>query len=188
MTATAKTTAPKAAPPAAAVAADAHWAATQERLRARTRPTAKLVICDDVEARKDLEVARYALRRVESEAADRPDDQAVKDAVTAAKTDVEQAQATFDEASIVLRFQALPRLEFEALKKEHPATEQQAEDDLEYNVETLGPELISRSSLDGMPVEAAREYLDTWSEAEAAELFNTAWGVQQETRMDLGKG
>ncbi|WP_406425727.1 hypothetical protein [Streptomyces sp. NBC_00842] len=185
MPATAKTTA---TPPAAAVAKDAHWAATQERLRNRSRAKAKLTICDDVEVRKGLDVARYALRRIEGEAADRPDDQAVKDAVAAAKVDVEQAQAAFDEAATVLTFQALPRLEFEALKKAHPATEEQAEDDLEYNVETLGPELISRSSLDGMPVEAAREYLDTWSEAEAAELFNAAWGVQQTTRMNLGKG
>ncbi|TXS68935.1 hypothetical protein [Streptomyces sp. sk2.1] len=184
----AKTAAAKPTPPTSAIAKDAHWAATQERLRNRTRATATLTICDNLEARKALDVARYALRRIEGEAADRPDDQAVKDAVAAAKADVDTAQAAFDETSIVLTFRALPRLEFEALKKAHPATEEQAEDGHDLNVETLGPELIAAASVDGMPVEAAREYLDTWSEAEAAELFNVAWGVQQTTRMDLGKG
>ncbi|WP_331728888.1 hypothetical protein OG693_38960 (plasmid) [Streptomyces sp. NBC_01259] len=187
MTAT-KAAATKHAPPAAAVAADSHWAATQERLRNRVRATAKLVICDDVNLRKDLDVAQYALRRINAEAADRPDDQSVKDAVVKAEGEVEQAQAAFDEASTVLTFQALPRKEFEALKKAHPATEEQAEDGHDFNVEALGPELIAAASVDGMPVEAAREYLDTWSEAEAATLFNTAWDVQQTTRMDLGKG
>lgn len=188
MPATTKTAATKPVPPAAAVAADSHWAATQERLRNRTRATAKLTICDDVEVRKDLEVARYELRRAEGGAADSPDDANAKDAVAAAKAALEQAQAVFDEAATVLTFQALPRLEFEALKKAHPATEEQAEDDHEWNIETLAPELISRASVDGMPVEAAREFLDTWSEAEASLLFNTAWDVQQTTRMDLGKG
>jgi hypothetical protein len=177
-----------ATPPPAAVAKDAHWAATQERLRNRTRSTATLTICDDLEVRKALDAARYALRRIEGEAADHPNDQAVRDLVTAAQADVDTAKAAFDEAAIVLTFQALPRLEFEALKKAHPATEEQAEDGHDLNVETLGPELISAASVDGMPIEAAREYLDTWSEAEAAALFNAAWNVQETTRMDLGKG
>ncbi|MFJ4887781.1 hypothetical protein [Streptomyces sp. NPDC088731] len=184
MSATAKTT----APPANAVAKDAHWAATQERLRNRTLPTATLTICDDLDARQSLDVARYALRRIEGEAADRPGDQAVKDAVAKAKADMETAQGAFDKASIILTFRALPRLEFEALKKAHPATEEQAEDGHDLNVESLGPELIAAASVDGMPVEAAREFLDTWSEAEAAALFNAAWNVQETTRMDLGKG
>ncbi|MEU6016967.1 hypothetical protein ABZ826_23830 [Streptomyces sp. NPDC047515] len=187
-TAAAKTAAAKTTPPAAAVAKDAHWAAKQERLAARTRASATLTICDDAEARKDLEVARYALRRLEAEAADSPTDQSLKDAVASARADVETAQAAFNEKAIVLTFRALPRKVFEALKKAHPATEEQAEDGHDLDVESLGPELISAASADGMPLEAAQEYLDTWSEAEAAELFNAAWNVQQTTRMDLGKG
>ncbi|MFJ2279222.1 hypothetical protein ACIOEZ_34300 [Streptomyces sp. NPDC087866] len=181
-------TAEKPAPPAAAVAADAHWAATRERLANRTRPTAKLTICDDADIKKDLEVARYALRRLEDQAKETPDDKTVQAAVDSARADLEAAQAAFEEAAIVLTFRALPRKEFEALKKAHPATEEQAEDDLEFDVDSLGPELVSASSLDGITVEDAHEYLDTWGEAEAAELFGTAWGVQQQTRMDLGKG
>lgn len=185
MPATAKTTP---APPAAVVAKDPHWAATRERLRNRTRHTAALTICDNIDAKTALETARYALRRIQAEAEDRPDDQAVKAAVATAEQDVATAQAAFDAAAIVLRFRALPRLAFEALKKDHPATEEQAEDGHDLNVETLGPELIAAASVDGITVDDAREYLDTWSEAEAAALFNAAWNVQETTRMDLGKG
>lgn len=185
MPTTAKTTA---TPPAAAVAKDPHWAATRERLRNRNRHTAALTICDDLDVRNALETARYALRRLQAEAADRPGDQTVKDAVAIAEQDVATAQAAFDAAAIVLRFQALPRLEFEALKKAHPATEEQAEDGHDLNVEAFGPELIAAASVDGITVDDAREYLDTWSEAEAAALFNAAWNVQETSRMDLGKG
>lgn len=180
------TTAPT--PPAAAVAADAHWAATQERLASRTRPTAALTICDDLDVRVALDTAKSILRRTKAAAEDRQDDTTGPIAVARAEQDLADAQAAFDEVAIVLRFRALPRKDFEALKKAHPATEEQAEDGHDINVESLGPELISASSVDGMTVDAAREYLDTWSEAEAAELFNAAWGVQQTTRMDLGKG
>ncbi|MFF2731775.1 hypothetical protein ACFVS9_28190 [Streptomyces sp. NPDC058008] len=176
------------APPAAAVAKDAHWAAQRDRLRNRTRPTVALTICDDVDAKATLESARYALRRIRAEAEDRPGDTTGPVAVARAEQDLAEAQAAFDEVAIVLRFRALSRLEFEALKKAHPATEEQAEDGHDLNVESLAPELIAKSSADGMTVDDAREYLDTWSEAEANALFNAAWNVQETARMDLGKG
>ncbi|MFC8207934.1 hypothetical protein [[Kitasatospora] papulosa] len=178
----------KPTPPAAAVAADAHWAATQKRLANRSRPTVALTICDDLDLRVALDTAKSTLRRIKAAAEDRQDDTTGPVAVARAEQDVEEAQAAFDDVAIVLRFRALPRKEFEALKKTHPATEEQAEDGHDINVETLAPELISAASVDGMTVDAAREYLDTWSEAEATDLFNAAWNVQQTTRMDLGKG
>lgn len=181
-----KTTTP--APPAEAVAKDAHWAATRERLRNRTRPTVALTICDDLDLRVALETAKHTLRRIKAEADDRPDDKTGPAGTAAAEKGVADAQEAYDAASIVLRFQALPRLEFEALKKAHPATEEQAEDGHDLNIETLGPELIAAASVDGMTVDDAREYLDTWSEAEASALFNAAWNVQEAARMDLGKG
>ncbi|MET8746301.1 hypothetical protein [Streptomyces sp. NPDC004728] len=176
------------APPAAAVAADAHWAATRQKLANRARPTVALTICDNVDLRASLDTAKYNLRRITAAAEDRQDDITGPAAVARAEQDLAEAQAAFDEAAVVLRFRALPRLEFEALRKEHPATEEQAEDGHDINVEALAPELISRSSVDGMTVDDAREYLDTWSEAEANALFNAAWNIQETTRMDLGKG
>lgn len=181
-----RTTTP--APPAEAVAKDAHWAATREKLRNRTRPTVALTICDDLDLRVALETAKHTLRRLKAAADDRPDDKTGPAGIAAAEKDVAKAQEAHDAASIVLRFQALPRLELEALRKAHPATEEQAEDGQDFNIETLGPELVSKASMDGITVDDAREYLDTWSDAEAADLFNAAWGVQQAVRMDLGKG
>lgn len=175
-------------PPPAAVAADAHWAATREKLRNRTRPIATMTICDDHEIKAALGAAQYALRRATGQAADDPADKTLKAAVAAAQAEVDAAQAAFDKAAIVLRFQAMPRTAFIELKAAHPPTEEQAENDFAVNIDTIGPELIACSSMDGITVEDAQAFLDEWAEGEAATLFNTAWGVQSDTRMDLGKG
>jgi hypothetical protein len=175
------------APPPAAVAADAHWAATRERLRNRARPIATMTICDDLDVKRDLEVARFALRRAKEHLADTGGKDA-KDAADAAQADVDAAEAAFNEAAIVLRFQAMRRSDFEDLKAAHPPTEEQAENDFMVNVDTIGPELIAACSLDGITVDDAKTFLEEWGEGEAAALFNTCWSLQSDTRMDLGKG
>ncbi|MEU9014243.1 hypothetical protein AB0D12_31640 [Streptomyces sp. NPDC048479] len=185
-TAARKTAAAQPEPPAAAVAADAHWSATRERLRSRIRPTATLTICDDQQAKKAREAADFQMRHAKARREDGQDD--AESALTAAQAELAAAQAAFDEAAIVLHFQALERPLFEALKRKYPATEEQAEDGSAFNIEAMAPELIAASSLDGITEDDARHYLDTWAEGEAAALFNAAWGVQGETRMDVGKG
>lgn len=182
------TTKTKPDPPAAAVAADAHWAATREKLRGRHRPIAPLTICDDPDVKKDLEQAKFLVRRVEAQLVESPDDDGLKKDLATATTSLEQAQQAFDEVAIRLQFQALRRPDFEDLKKQHPPTEEQAEENFVVNVETLGPELIAASSLDGITVDDAKYYLAEWSEGEASALFNAAWGIQSGVRMDLGKG
>lgn len=181
-------TSSKLAPPQNAVDRDPHWTQTRARLAARQRPIAKMTICDDNELKQRLAIAQNVARRAKAAAEDTPGDKDLKKLQTQAEKELEAAQAAFDEAAIVLRFQALRRPDFEALKKEHPATEEQAEDGLAFNPETLGPELIAAASLDGITVEEAAEYLTEWAEGEAAQLFDTAWQVQGETRADLGKG
>ncbi|MFB7592309.1 hypothetical protein [Streptomyces sp. NPDC056169] len=173
-----KTPAPT--PPLAAVAQDAHWTATLAKLRARTRPTAILTICDDDTARRRLAEARQ--RHARAQLTGEPDQLAAAEVALAA------AQATFDDVAIVLTFQALPRTLFEELKLAHPPTEAQAEDGHPFNVETLGPELISTASLDGLTVDDARTFLTEWAEGEATQLFHAAWDIQDTTRADLGKG
>lgn len=181
-----KTPAPT--PPAAAVAADAHWAATRERLMARARPVLKLTICDDDEAKQAVANARFAERQAKSEAERAPEDEAAQAAHRAAATALDEAQAALDAVSIPLRFQALDRKTYKALLAAHRPTEEQAEDGYEFNVDTLGPILIAASSLDGITEEDAQTYLDTWATSEAQALLNTAFAVQREERMDLGKG
>jgi hypothetical protein len=186
MTTARKTAAPK--PPAAAVAADAHWAAKRERLLNRARPTVRLTICDDHDAKEALAEARFVEQRAR-EAADRdPQNEAAQAVLRTATTSLTKAQAAFDEASIELRFQALDRKTYKELLAAHPPTEDQAEDGYAFNVDTLAPVLIAASSLDGITEEDAAQFLDDWAQAEAEALLNTAFGVQREERMDLGKG
>jgi hypothetical protein len=167
-------------PPPAAVAKDAHWATTLERLRARTRPTATLTICDDTTVRQALEAAqqRHLQAQLRGDA----------DELAAAEQHLADAQAAFDEAAITLTFQALSRTDFETLKAAHPPTEQQAEDGQIVNVETLGPQLIAAASTDGLTVDDARTFLNDWAESEAVQLFHAAWDIQHTVRADLGKG
>ena len=182
------TTSSKPAPPQNAVDRDPHWTATRAKLAARQRPILKMTICDDQAAKDRLAAAQFNERRARVASEADPADMDLKKVYAAAQKELEAAQEAFVDAAIVLRFQALRRPDFEALKKQHPATEEQAEDGLPFNAETLGPELIAASSLDGITVEEAAEYLTEWAEGEAAQLWDTAWQVQGETRADLGKG
>jgi len=171
-----------------AEAAPADPSATLERLRNRRRPTVTLTICDDLAAKRALGEAQYEERAAQRAVDADPGDAEAKKKLAAARKQVTKCQQAVDGASIKLRFQALERKELDALKKAHPPTEEQAEDGFEFNVDTFAPELIAASSLNGITVADARTFLDTWSNAEAAALFDAAWGVQGESRMDLGKG
>jgi hypothetical protein len=182
------TSAIKPDPPKGAVDRDPHWSATRARLAARQRPVLKLTACDDHAVKQRLEAAQYAHRNAQAAAAADPSDTALQKALRAADRELKTAQRAFDDAAIVLRFQALRRPDFEALKKAHPATEEQAERGMAFNPETLGPELIAASSLDGITIDDAQEYLTEWGEGEAAQLFDAAWLVQNETRTGTGKG
>ncbi len=185
---TTKNTTTVAEPPTAAVAADAHWTATRDRLRNRQRPTTSLVICDDPDVKKTLEEAKWTVRRLTTSLEAAPDDTDLAADLNTATTALARAQAAFDEIAIVLRFQALRRPDWEDLKRNHPPTEDQAEESLVVNVETLAPHLIAASSLDGITTEDAAYFLTEWSEGEASSLFNAAWNIQSGTRMDVGKG
>lgn len=182
------TTKTKPEPPANAVARDPHWTATRERLRNRQRPILTMTICDDTDVKARYDSAVYTERRARAAAELEPDDIDLAKALKAAESELAAAREAFDAVAIVLRFQALPRADFEALKKEHPASEEQTEDGLAFNIDTFGPALVAASSLDGISEEEATEYLETWAAGEADQLFSTAWNVQGETRADLGKG
>ena len=175
-------------PPVAAVAADPHWTATRERLMNRQRPTASLVICDDPDVKKAFEDAKFVVRSLTAQAEASPDDADLKKDLVSAQVELAKAQKAFDEIAIVLRFQALRRPDWEDLKRQHPPTEDQAEDNLAVNVDTLGPEMVAASSLDGITVDDAKNFFNEWSDGEVNTLFNTVWNVQSGIRMDVGKG
>lgn len=185
---TAKTAQPSPEPPAAAVAADAHWSATREKLRNRHRPIVPMTICDDLEVKKAYEEAKFVLRRVSAELEASPGDAGLKRDQQAAQKALDAAKAAYDDVAIVLRFQAMRGPDFEDLKKQHPPTELQAEDGYAVNPDTIAPALIQACSLDGITAEDATYYRQEWAEGEANALFTVCWNLQTNVRMDLGKG
>ncbi|MFD4795887.1 hypothetical protein [Streptomyces anulatus] len=180
-------TARKPAPPADAVAADAHWASKLAKLRARTRPTVTLTICDDDDLKRAAATARFLEQQAKDTAETNPDDKAAQAAATAAAERLAAAQADLDEAAVQLRFQALPRNEFRELLAAHPPTEEQAGKGYDYNPDTMAPILIAAASLDPLTEEDAAAFLAEWSQAEGDALVSAALRVQQADRMDLGK-
>ncbi|MEU8472706.1 hypothetical protein AB0F30_33315 [Streptomyces sp. NPDC029006] len=172
-----------------AVGRDPHGEATRDRLTARQRPVATLTFCDDQAIKERLASAEYAERRALVAAELEPDDPDFQALVAAAQDELADARAAFTEAAIVLRFQGLRRKDFTALKRRHPATEDQAANGLDVNPETFDPALIAACSLDGITAEDAAEYLADWTEGEALLLFNTAYGLQgSDARAVLGDG
>ncbi|MFD9004520.1 hypothetical protein ACFV0T_26765 [Streptomyces sp. NPDC059582] len=181
------TTRTKPEPPAAAVAADAHWAAKMARLRDRTLAETTFVICDDADVRSRYQRAKRAFDQVQDYLKTHPDDtDTIADAAKASQA-FDEAKAAYDEVSIPLRFRALPRKAFEALIKEHAPSEAEADEGKQW-ADTYPAALIAAASVDGMTEQDARELLELWSLAEANALFNAAMGVQDNTRADLGKG
>lgn len=169
------------------------WATVAKRLDALKPAVARFTICDDTELRARLNEAKAAADDADAAlkslgAGDEPARPMFELRAKEASADLTEAQKAFDRAAIVLRFQALPRQELEALQSAHPASEKEEEAGEEYAMDTFAPALISAASLDGMPVEYARQCLDTWSAADAQALWRAAWNIQHQTRTDLGKG
>ncbi|QKW31409.1 hypothetical protein HUT11_35165 (plasmid) [Streptomyces seoulensis] len=174
-------------PPAAAVAADAHWAAKMERLRGRQLAETTFVICDDQDVRTRYQRAQRALEMAQTYVKDHPDDTEAAIQAARASTEWDEAKSAYDGIAIPLVFRALPRKALEQLYTEHKPSEAEADDGKEWD-ETFHAALIAASSVDDMTEADAQELLDTWSLSEANALFNAAYGVQNTTRADLGKG
>lgn len=170
------------------------WAAKAKRLDALKRPTQTLTICEDPTVRERLKEATAAARQAADLLAALPDsadggERAVYEArAKQAQKDLTAAQKAFDAASVTLTFTALERTALEELQAKHPASEEQEADGDDFAMDTFAPALVSAASVDGMPVDAARQYLNTWSAADARALFQAAWSIQHQRRTDLGKG
>lgn len=195
-------------PPAAAVAQDAHWAAKMARLKARKLPERSLRVCDDDQAKKDATDAALELAKARTAArtesieqgiaeADREDWIVARPNVVAAQLRLDAAERALEDVTVVLTFRALPRPAWEQLLRDHPPTEAQADQGMEYNVETYPAALIAACHIErdeagaevpGMSEREAQELLDAWPDSEAKALFTCALLVNQTLRADLGKG
>jgi hypothetical protein len=166
------------------------WNDLKKRLSNIKPAVSTFTICDDLDLREQLAAAKKEHRDAETALAAAADEVAdmTKKRLERARTRLDDAQAAFDTHAVTLRFKALSREELEALERDHPATEEQEADGEAWNPDTFPPALISAASLDGMPVEDAREYMAKWSNPDFRDLWNAAYGIQTLRRTDLGKG
>ncbi|MGW3827772.1 hypothetical protein ACWEAF_37270 [Streptomyces sp. NPDC005071] len=195
-------------PPAAAVAKDAHWSAKMARLRARKLPERTLSICDDQDAKTAVTEAALNLAKARAGALAECTEQGIREEqrdawvesnpqVLAADTGLTRAQDALADATLKLTFRAVPRPVWEQLLRDHAPSESQADQGMEYNVDTFPAALISAchverdaggAEVEGMSAADAQELLDTWADAEAKALFTAALVINQTLRADLGKG
>lgn len=171
------------------------WDEIAKQLDQIQKPVSTFKLCRDPEVRERFLSAQQADEHARNELAALPAkgaDAEVRALLTKeakhAAIELAAAQTAYDEQTIVLRFTALERKDLEALQKAHPPTEDDEADGQDYAMATFAPALISAASLDGMPIEAAQKYMDTWSPSDAADLWRAAWFIQHQKRTDLGKG
>lgn len=170
-----------------------NWDALQARLDKVKKPVSTFRLCDDADirdryltAQRDAEQADAYLKSL-PEGADADARALVDRQAKDTKTELAAAKKAYDAHTITLRFTALERQELEDLQNKHPASEQDEEKGNDFASDTFAPALISAASLDGMPVEAASRYLNTWTSGDASALWRAAWNVQHTQRTDLGK-
>lgn len=170
------------------------WDALKKRLAQVEKPVRTFNLCPDSDIRDRFHKARRADEQAQERLASLPKDTdadaraiyAKEAADTAAE--LKAAKKAYDEHVIVLRFTALDRQELEDLQKKNPPSEDEEARGEEFAMDTFAPALVSAASLDGMPVDDAHTYLNTWSTADANALWQAAWSIQHQQRTDLGKG
>lgn len=175
-------------PPAAAVAADPHWAAKMARLRARKAAEVPLYLWQDPEIRDAFEEARREAKNLRQLADADPGNKALVQEAKAAEATLETVRAAYEADCEVLTFRALPGDTFTELVKQHPPTEEQAETGSDWNEDTFPAALIAAASVDGMSEEDAAVLLAEWGMADRVELFQAALAAQNAKRADWGKG
>ncbi|MFJ2780292.1 hypothetical protein [Kitasatospora sp. NPDC087315] len=185
-----KTTTAVPEPPADAVAADAHWTATLERLRNRKLATTPLRLWDDIGLKQAFNGIQERAAKAALMAAANPDSESHRIVADTAAAELANATVGADKVSTVLTFRALPGETFTDLVKAHPPTPEQADQapNSEWNAETFPPALIAAANVDGITEDQAIEFLATWGHADRLALFDAALTPQTERRADLGKG
>lgn len=175
-------------PSPSASPAEGAWSAKMDRLRSRRKVQNRLRVCDDNDLRQRFDEAEQAARRARFVAEANPGDELAERQAADADAARDEAGTALDAASEFLTFRALPRPVLEDLISEHPPTEKQTDEGAIFNADTFPAALVSAASVDGMSGEEAEELLTGWSAPDANALWEAAWQVQQESRVELGKG
>lgn len=170
------------------------WDELAKQLDSIDKPVSTFKLCRDPEVRDRYLNAQQAATEADRYLKDLPKDTdadaraVLEKEARAAKTELAAARKAYDAHTITLRFTALERKQLEQLQQQHPASEQDEANGDDYAMDTFAPALIAAASLDGMPADAARRYLDTWAPGDARDLWQAAWHIQHTRRTDLGKG
>jgi hypothetical protein len=170
------------------------WAALEKRLNDLPKPTRTLALCADADLRDRYQAAVQTHTRADEylkslgKDADKDARALVEKKVKEAQDQLDEVKPEYDAQTVYLTFQALERDHLERLLAEHPATEEDEEKGTDFHFDTFAPELISASSVDGMPVEYAANALKKWSLSDSDDLWGAAWSAQRRKRTDLGKG
>lgn len=140
-----------------------------------------------------LDQLRTQIRR--AKARELADPQGLATQVPLLETDLGRLTVEADEATTEFTFQAISRTALEDLKRNHPPSEEQwlrykeSVNDLpvlvalqqnppEFDWLTMAPALLAACAVDPkMTRDEAQVLWDELSDAEAAQLFNAAWGV-----------
>lgn len=127
----------------------------------------------------ELELAASAARK----AADKSNDRKLHLEAARIQAELENLDSEIDEARQLWTCQALPKAEWTALIDAHPPTVENRKDNLDFNPETLGPELLSKSMVDpAMTGAQAQQLWDTWDSAIVTKIFTECYQVNREVR------
>lgn len=169
------------------------WDELAQRLDTVGKPTRSFKLCTRADVRERYLAAQRTAEQADAYAKALSEDTeadtrtAIEGQAKTAQKDLAAAQKAYDAHTIVLKFTALDRKELQALMAKHPPTEKEEADGDEFHFDTFAPALVAAASLDGMPLDKATQYLDTWTPPDARALWQAAWTVQHVQRTDLGK-
>jgi seryl-tRNA synthetase len=158
------------------------------------RTTIRLLLDGELDTR--LEQLRTQIRRAKQREA--ADPQGLASTVPQLEAELARLTVEADEATTEFTFQAIPRTALEDLRRNHPPTEEQwqrykesvnempvlvamQQSPPEFDWLSMAPALLAACAVEPkMTRDEAQMLWDELSDAEAAQLFNAAWGVNEQ--------
>ena len=151
----------------------------REIRKRRKAPTRSVSICidPDLVARRDQLKARLERQRLVDERTN------ARDLAPAIQRELEEVDEAIREATVTFTFRALPRAEWRRLVEAHPPSEEDAEDGLDFDPDSIVAPLLAAAAVDPeMDLSDAEAIMDEWSEGEVTALFTAAFLAQREIR------
>ena len=150
-----------------------------EEIKARKKPNTRTV---RVLLDPDLLLDFTRLTRLHKTAVSVDDKSNKRDTAPAIQAELDELREKIEDETAEFTFRALRRRDYRKLIEDHPPLPAD-EQDFDFNPETLGPELISRSAVSPELSLQDVEYLwEEWDDATVTELYSAALLVNKEVR------